>query len=861
MTGIKKMTLVHWLDGDVERPQKWQPLLKLAAVLHFSKSEVNELLSSAGKPSIAKLWDTVTEEVDKKLIAPWPLPNVPFRANDDIHDFTGQEAEITRLEEWLSQDQFFGPLRLSGMPGIGKTVLAAHIANKVKSEFPDGVLWENMDGVDLMNTLSTFAADLGHDLNSYRGLGSRSRAFKDILARKRVLIILDNAFNYADADPFLPRTPSTSAVIITTRHRDLGISLSTYPLHLDQFSPMEAEELFSKILGEERVREEDDYLAEVARYLGYLPIALNIAAYQIENRPGSTAANFLTRLQQAENRLAHLVDKDRNVQALFETSYEQLKHKPDAAVQRFFTALCAFSGRDFDAKAAAHVTGLPELRTEDLLYELRDMSLLQEIRSQRFRLHDLLHDFAREKNKDEHVYVQMAEYYIAFAVEHEQNYEAISLESANIVGALEITRDLQLDNELVRGVDALDYYWDTRGLYEQAVTWLKRSETVARNQGDNPALVRVLNELGLFERRQGNTGAAERYFQEGLVLARLINNKPLVAIILDRFGILLERAGKFKQAEAYYLESLALFREIGDLLEMSKLLLGLGGLASDMGHQKTAVTYLQEALEIARNLDDLDIMGTIYNNLGAVAGRQGDYKTEEACYEEALAMARQTQNQLDICFRLCNLGELANVKGNHEKAQAYLEEALEIALGIEHRERTGTSFRLMGEVAIALDDYVEAESLLRQGLAYIEGSNLPVCEGALLANLGMVMISHEDYVQSKTCFDESLALLREAGQTWYLADALNKQGELYLKQERIQLASDIFDEALEISRDAEFIESVAGALFGKGRVAAMSGNIALARDLGQESLALCEDIGYYKAGKIRAWLLEIQDRH
>lgn len=696
---------------------------------------------------------------------------------------------------------------------------------------------------------------LGHDLTAYRSLSSRSRAFKNILASKRVLIILDGVNRYADVTPFLPPTPATTAVIITTRHRDLGVSGSAYPLYLEQFQPDEAEALFTKILGADRLQEEQEALAALAIFLDYLPIALNIAAHQIRKRYGSTAADFLGRLQKAENRLEHLADKERSVQALFETSYAVLTRTQ----QQFFTALSAFAGREFGVDAAASVTGYTVLRTEDILIDLHDLSLLQrtKLKPRRFRLHALLNEFARAKNLDPLAQNRLVKFYCAYAQENQQEHAALVREYANLVGALQIAQTQQMHSELVQGIAALAGYWDTQGLYDQAVTWFARAEDITRRETDRLALARILSSLGLFEMYRGNTEAADARFQEGLALARELDNISLIAELLNRLGILLDQTGKLDQAETYYTESLTLFRELGDLRGISRLLLGMGGLASDVGQFRIAVERLQEALELARQINDLDLIGVIFNKLGATVGRQGDYAAEEAYYEEALVIARRLRNRLDICFRLANLGSLALTKGRYAAAQAHLEEALAIALEIGHPERSSTVLRLMGELALAQHDYTMAEAFFQRGMTHVEEAELPISKSALLADLGLVQIYREDYEQAATYLTASLALARKAGHAWYLVDVLNKQGELFLQQGNVAYAGEIFNEALERGRSNDLTELVPDTLFGQARIAALLQDDAAAQTLGQESLSIYEALGHYKATKVRDWLLKL----
>ena len=70
--------------------------------------------------------------------------------------------------------------------------MAAHVAYQLKDHFVDGVLWAEMDSSDVMTVLATFAAAFGLDVSQYVDLGSRSRVVRELLAHKRVLIVLDN---------------------------------------------------------------------------------------------------------------------------------------------------------------------------------------------------------------------------------------------------------------------------------------------------------------------------------------------------------------------------------------------------------------------------------------------------------------------------------------------------------------------------------------------------------------------------------------------------------------------------------------------------------------------------------------------
>ncbi|HET7077756.1 MAG TPA: hypothetical protein VFM49_09950, partial [Chloroflexia bacterium] len=56
--------------------------------------------------------------------------------------FTGRDAELARLTEWLDAGQC---VAVVGTGGLGKTQLAAEYAHVARDRYPGGVFWLNME--------------------------------------------------------------------------------------------------------------------------------------------------------------------------------------------------------------------------------------------------------------------------------------------------------------------------------------------------------------------------------------------------------------------------------------------------------------------------------------------------------------------------------------------------------------------------------------------------------------------------------------------------------------------------------------------------------------------------------------------
>ena len=721
LSGVPKMTILNWLEGRVKKPRVRKDLLKLAAVLHLSEAEASALLQAAGQPTVEELLLSEAPS-DHDMLMPWAetvrqrIVSAPFQAIADLPYFVGREHELSALSAALLADNHLTVYSLQGMGGVGKTMLAAHIAYRLRPHFPDGVLWARVDTADPLSILRAFAQAYGSDISAYKDLESRSQVVRDILAHKRALVVLDSVQRSHDIQHLLPPTGSC-AVLITTRRQDLVVTRGAHIFRLGPFNSggREALDLFTVLLGEERARREAASLVEIAGLLGHLPLALAIIAGRMVAEPGWSAIAVLDRLHQETRRLNELAAEDQSVRLSFQLSYDALL--PDQ--RQLFAALGVFGGDDFGVEAAAAVGAISIDAAADTMRSLYTLSLVQKGQLGRYRLHPLLRDYAREHLGDSAAFERMVTFFVCYAESHAQDYDSLDAENNNILAALEAAWHRTMYEALIRGANAFYHFLEVRGLYGSAKIHLQHAHEAASIVGDAVGLMQASLKLGRLAERQGEYAQAEILLREGLALAHHSEQAEEVIAALTYLGAVVSHQGSYVQAEECWQEGLALARQIGHQERISVLLTHLGVGARRRGDLAQAERYWQEGLALARAIDQLEHTSLLLTNLGALAGQRGDYAQAATYLQEGLGLARQIGHRERIGILLVNLGALAHRHGDDARAEAYFQEGLTLAYEIgnqwlissilnewgeyhlnrRHLDTASTSFRTMLDIA------------------------------------------------------------------------------------------------------------------------------------------------------------------
>ncbi|GAB3951531.1 hypothetical protein GCM10027614_53660 [Micromonospora vulcania] len=314
-----------------------------------------------------------------------------------IGDFTGRQETVARLVKEIEEDGSRIHL-IDGMAGSGKTTLAVHVATALSDAYPDAHLFIDLHGHSDREPLSAAAA-LSALLHQIGVPGERipteteerAARWRSELSGRRAIVVLDNAATAAQVAPLLP-SGRGCLTLITSRRRLAGLD-GGRPSSLAVLSAAEAVELLGRVVGDDRVSAEPEAAAEVVLRCGHLPLAIRLAGARLAHRPRWRVRDLADRLASGRGPLSELSAGERSVGDAFALSYAQV----GPAAGRMFRLLGLYPGVFFDSLVAAALTDLPLPEAQDLLDGLIDAHLVDEPEPGRFRFHDLVRDFARQK--------------------------------------------------------------------------------------------------------------------------------------------------------------------------------------------------------------------------------------------------------------------------------------------------------------------------------------------------------------------------------------------------------------------------------------------------------------------------------
>ncbi|WP_281395844.1 helix-turn-helix domain-containing protein [Nonomuraea endophytica] len=387
-SGVSARTVSDMERGRSTGPQH-RTVVALARALSLGEEDSQRLIDWAREGRLRDHWTR-----------PTGLAELPR----SVDDFTGRAAELAWADDFMRAGDTpgaAGVALITGAAGLGKTTFAVRAAHVLRPNFTDGVLFVDLFGMSAQplpaqDALTLLLRALGTtDRDMPPAPLERASLYRSLLRERRVLVVLDNAASEEQLRPLLPGGGS-SRVLATSRRLLAGLE-GVHRLSLGPLPPDEAAELLTGIVGRRGSSDGESAIGELAEFCAGLPLALRIVGNRLVSRPNWPVAEFADRLADEERRLDQFRAGDLKIATAFGMSYQQLA----SLSQQVFRRLSLVPGRDFDADLAAVLGGVPVADAWDALDDLVDLGLLQDSTSGRYRFHDLVRLFARDRLKEE----------------------------------------------------------------------------------------------------------------------------------------------------------------------------------------------------------------------------------------------------------------------------------------------------------------------------------------------------------------------------------------------------------------------------------------------------------------------------
>jgi non-specific serine/threonine protein kinase len=601
----------------------------------------------------------------------------------------GRTAEIDAVSALLRQDGV-RLVTLTGPGGVGKTRLGLAVAERLATDFADGVVFVELASIrDPELVAPTIARALG-----LRDLRDRTEAagLTAFLRDREVLLVLDNFEQIVAAAPLLTdllRACARLKVLVTSRsvlrvsgERDVVVPPLAVPDPdaADSLTNLAACEAIRLLVERAQAIRADFALTAdnagaavaICHRLDGVPLAIELAAARVNHLSlPELAARLKHPLPLLTVGARDLPDRQQTMRAAIAWSYGLLT--PDE--QRLFRCLAVFVG-GFTLEAAEAVCGtegtgngeqgtgrepapvprsLPPVPSVlDGISGLVDKSLIRVIDTadadSRYYLLETVREFGLEQ----------------LAVSGESD----RVRDAHARWALALAEQAALHMQ-----GPLERRWLDRVEIEQdnlraALVW-------SRERGEVAIGLRIAAALWFFWVRRGHPAEGRGWLEWSLAAARATPVPPRHVVSAHLAAAWLAHAvgdddGVVEQAG----EALALARSIDHRASIGKalLLLGVAAEANPARAQRT----LTEAVALFRELDDRAWLPVALGNLGIVALLRGDRGGAMPLFEEQLALERARGYVRGVARSLADVGDLARAEGDVRRALAAHQEALRL---------------------------------------------------------------------------------------------------------------------------------------------------------------------------------------
>ncbi|MBQ0901603.1 BTAD domain-containing putative transcriptional regulator [Micromonospora sp. U21] len=639
----------------------------------------------------------------------------PAQLPADHPYFIGRRGLVVAAEELLAGDRRTTALVIDGMPGVGKTTFAVHLAHQLAARYPDGQLHADLRGFDSGDSVMTPAEALRGFLWSLgvapgaipAELHAQAGLYRSILAERRMLILLDNCRDWDQIRHLLPGTGG-SLVIATSRRRITGVAgqAGAHPLHLDLLTDAEARELLTRRLGDAAAADPDAVNEIIAR-CGRLPLALALVATRSVGRPGLSLPAVAGELAESDGRLAGFGDAHADLEAIFSWSYRALT--PEAA--RLFRLLPLHAAGELSTETAAALGGLSLRAARSLLAELGAQLLVQPADG-RWRMHDLLRAYAVELGEEHDDAAERNA-----AIERVHDYYQLSAYAAHL--PLQPQVPLPEPEPSEREVTGRGFSGRA-----DAMAWFAAEQ-------------RVLADIVARAKERGRPRTAWQ-----------------IALAMQNF---FQDTAQFKQWAEVVSAGLAATGD--DPAAQALLHRSLAGACYFLADLDRGLSHLQHARALFDRLGRRAEQGHVENNIAEIRLDQRRYREAIRHAEAARALLRAEGNVRGATNALLSIARAKGWLGRHAEALGMFVEARRQFEALGDLHGVGTTQTWLAHTYSMIDDLPHAMATWQQAIDTFRGARAPHHTAEVLVSIGDFHSANGDPALAGQAWSEALAEL------------------------------------------------------------------------------------------------------
>jgi ATP/maltotriose-dependent transcriptional regulator MalT/DNA-binding MarR family transcriptional regulator len=628
--------------------------------------------------------------------------------------FVGRNEELSNINEWINSE-LPRIIVITGIPGIGKTTLAAKVIEGFKDDKSRNLFWhrfhewdtlratlrdlseflhnlgrsklkfyiDNQSAIELPEVMKILESDL-QNLNMLLVFDDIQKISQDILQVFSMLVEILESDKYTEINIIIL---SRDAINFYDR-RKVAIKNLVTEVELMGLDPNASKKLLNKI------GIEDANLDKIYRVTQGHPLTLELINLHLSSQTAESRSKFDVDEFIKDNRDLNRYLRD---EILPDLSEVQKKLLDLISVYRYpvsTEALLADSEIDHDCLDALVDKSLIQVSSSG--YELHEF--IKDFFNRRLNLklkanyHIKAADFYASKLQEtktsrlpnaaieaQHHYIQGGKFVKASELTERYGDELISKgyseDLSGIIG--ELNPENLTENVWAKVLIHKGHISTVNGNWDDALDCYQHSLELCETLDDRQGLSRAYNGTGVIYFHKGNWQKAMELYEKGLEFAEAENDDQNCSKINSNISLIHWGNGDLDQAKELMRKSLFLSEKLDDLQGIARAYNNLGIIYWEQGELDEAITAYKKSLKISEDLEDKQTIAILLNNLGEAYRMKEMEKRAEEFYNKSLKLSQELGFKWQVGQVYCNLGELFK-NSDKEKSMEYLNRSYEI---------------------------------------------------------------------------------------------------------------------------------------------------------------------------------------